>query len=282
MAEEAVKPMAESDEGATPQVGSKRERSTIQFPYVSMEDAAAIAEGIHAVGGNSCQIDQLAAHLKVKPDTGAFRLKLAAAKMFGFITYSSGMATLAALGSRLCDLTQKDAARAEAFLQVPLYNRVYEQFKGASLPPPAGLEAAMVTMGVAAKQKDTARQVFQRSAQYAGYFWSGAERLVYPKVKASSAALANETPTIPIDERESSDRSERKKNSGGGGGGDDTEYHPFIAGLLKTLPPADSDWPMDGRRKWLQAASTIFEVIYKDSDSKGSLRIEVQKDSARS
>jgi hypothetical protein len=70
----------------------------------------------------------------------------------------------------------------------------------------------------------------------------------------------------------------RKKNGDGGDGGD---YHPFIAGLLKTLPPADSDWPMDARRKWLQAASTIFEVIYKDSESKGSLRIEVQKDSGR-
>jgi hypothetical protein len=58
-------------------------------------------------------------------------------------------------------------------------------------------------------------------------------------------------------------------------------YHPFIAGLLKTLPAADSDWPMDARRKWLQAASAIFELIYKDSDSQGSLRIEVQKDSSK-
>lgn len=75
------------------------------------------------------------------------------------------------------------------------------------------------------------------------------------------------------------ERQDRKKgNSGDGSGGD---YHPFIEGLLRTLPPADSDWPMDARRKWLQAASHIFEVIYKDSESKGSLRIEVQKDSVR-
>src|SRR5579864_6929883 len=179
MAQEAVHEQAEPVESGEAQEGSKRERSTIQFPYVSMEDAGAIAKGIQAVGGTSCQIDQLAAHLNVKPDTGAFRLKLAAAKMFGFITYASGMATLEPLGSRLCDSTQEEQARAEAFLLVPLYQRVYEQFKGASLPPTSGLEAAMVTIGVSPKQKDTARQVFQRSAQYAGYFWSGLGRLVY-------------------------------------------------------------------------------------------------------
>jgi hypothetical protein len=53
-----------------------------------------------------------------------------------------------------------------------------------------------------------------------------------------------------------------------------SDYHPFIVGLLKTLPEAGSNWPMDARRKWLQAASDIFELIYKDSESKDSLRID--------
>ena len=38
---------------------------------------------------------------------------------------------------------------------------------------------------------------------------------------------------------------------------------------------------VDRTGKWLLAASHIFEVIYKDSENNGSLRIEVQKDSAR-
>jgi hypothetical protein len=279
MAQESTAEAVEvSSEDATGAGNGKRERSSIQFPYVSMEDAASLAKGIHEVGGNSCQIDQLAAHLHVKPDTGAFRLKLAGAKLFGFINHSSGIATLTPLGSRLCDPTQEEAARAEAFLQVPLYQRVYDQFKGASLPPSTGLEAAMGTLGVVEKQRDIARQVFQRSAKYAGYFWSGTERLVYPKIRAGAQAGVVETPQNPaVDEKTEKPRRDGGNDGDGGSG----NYHPFIAGLLKTLPPAESDWPMDSRRKWLLAASHIFEVIYKDDDSKGSLRIEVQKESSR-
>jgi len=259
----------------------RRDKSTIKFPYVSMEESAAMAKGVQAVGGNTCQIDQLAAHLGLKPQTGSFRLRMISAKMFGFLDYSRGAVTLTPLGSRLCDPMQEQAAKTEAFLLIPLYQRVYEQFKGASLPPLAGLEAAMVTMGVTPNQKDTARQVFQRSAQYAGFFWSGTGRLVLPKNSAGAAAVVEPPAPAARPGDEEPEAQRRKKNGSGGGDGSDGDYHPFIAGLLKTLPPADSDWPMDARRKWLQAASTIFEVIYKDSESKGSLRIEVQKDSGR-
>jgi hypothetical protein len=244
-----------------------------------MEEAVTIAKGVHACGG-TCQIDQLAAHLNLTPNTGPFRVKLGTAKMFGLVTYSMGTIALTPLGSRICDPQQEQSAKAESFLLIPLYQKVYEQFKGTTLPPSAGLEQAMVNLGVSQKQKDTARQIFQRSAQYAGFFWSGPGRLVRPTVKgASSSPALTEQTTENEEPFERAERPERKKGNGGDDGSG--EYHPFIAGLLKTLPAADSDWPMDARRKWLQAASHIFEVIYKDSESKGSLRIEVQKDSAR-
>jgi hypothetical protein len=282
MAEQATKEQA-AEQQSESQEARKNERSTIQFPYITLEEAYAIAKGVHTVGGSSCQVDQLAAHLDQKPDSGSFRLKLATTKMFGLITYSRGTASLTALGARICDPQQEQAAKADSFLSIPLYQKVYEQFKGASLPPLAGLEAAMVTMGVAQKQKSVARQVFHRSATFAGFFWSNRDRLVYPPIKGSTALTPAVEPNTVIPEGDKEqERSDRKKGNGGGGGdGSDGDYHPFIAGLLKTLPPADSDWPMDARRKWLQAASHIFEVIYKDSESKGSLRIEVQKDSAK-
>jgi hypothetical protein len=103
-------------------------------------------------------------------------------------------------------------------------------------------------------------------------------------IKGSAGAAAGAIdPPLPAPDADNEPEAQRRKRNGDGGSGSGSggDYHPFIAGLLKTLPPADSDWPMDARRKWLQAASTIFEVIYKDSESKGSLRIEVQKDSAR-
>ena len=39
--------------------------------------------------------------------------------------------------------------------------------------------------------------------------------------------------------------------------------HPFIEGLLQTLPPPHTDWAATDRAKWLQTAANIFDLIYK-------------------
>ncbi len=61
------------------------------------------------------------------------------------------------------------------------------------------------------------------------------------------------------------------------------ELPPFIKGLLKKLPPPDTEWPNDKRAKWLEAAVKIFDLMYLDSedDSKRSITIGFQKDSAK-
>ena len=48
----------------------------------------------------------------------------------------------------------------------------------------------------------------------------------------------------------------------GGGGGKDP--HPFIVGLLDTLPAPVTVWPKPDRQKWLQTAENIFSLIYED------------------
>ncbi len=265
----------------TPPEKGERGRSTIVFPYLPLDDAVQVAKGIHASGGSQCRIDQLAAYLRLPTDASMFNLRLNTARIFGLAARSQGIVALTPLGTRICDPQQEVAARAESFLSVPLYAKIYAQFKGASLPPISGLETAIGNMGVAVKQKSNARQVFQRAATQAGFFSYGPDRLVYPPIKGSAGAPPPAVdPGLENSEGDKElDRSDRKK--GNGGGNDGGQYHPFITGLLTTLPTAGEDWPMDARRKWLQAASTIFEVIYKDSESKGSLRIEVQKDSGR-
>jgi hypothetical protein len=279
MAAEEIIPITED---AQPQADGKRERSTIGFTYLPLDEAVAIAKGVHAVAGSSCQIDQLAGQLKQSPASSMFKLRVSTARIFGLVTYSQNIVSLTPLGTRICDPQQEQAAKADAFLAVPLYKQIYEQFKGASLPPAGALETVMGNMGVAPKQKSNARQVFQRSATQAGFFAFGPTRLVYPPIKGGvSAPTAIEEDAGNADESTSEKHHRAKHRGGGDGGGSQDELHPFVAGLLKTLPPADSDWPMDSRRKWLQAASHIFELIYKDSESKGSLRIEVQKESAR-
>ena len=48
------------------------------------------------------------------------------------------------------------------------------------LPPAAALEREMGQLGVASKQTGKARQAFERSAEQAGFFAHGADRLVMP------------------------------------------------------------------------------------------------------
>lgn len=254
------------------QDAEKRDKSSIKFAYLPLEDAITIAKGVHDCGG-SCEIEQLAAHLQQKPKTGSFRLKLGTTKLFGLITYSQSTATLTALGHRICDPQQEAQAKVEAFLGVPLYQRVYEQFKGATLPPPAGLESAMVSMGVAPKQKTVARQVFARSANLAGFFWSGEGRLVLPVIKSSAGAASGADQSRNSG---SGDGQDGSGNNGGGGGAGGSD--PAIQGLIKRLPAPDSDWPLEKQAKWLLAISHAFEVIYPREDDGRSLKIEITKD----
>lgn len=60
--------------------------------------------------------------------------------------------------------------------------------------------------------------------------------------------------------------------------------HPFIQGLLDTLPLAEtgkkSEWPVEERAMWLQTAASIFGLIYtsKPDPSGGSQTIKVSVD----
>ena len=266
--------MAQEALGDTQEQGQTHERvrSTVQFPYLALEDAISVAKGVHETGGNSCQVDQLAAHLKLPADASMFRVKMGAARMFGLTSSSQGIVSLTALGIRICDPTQEQAAKAEAFLTVPLYKQVYEQFKGGNLPPASALETAIANMGVAPKQKSTARQVFQRSAAQAGFFAYGPSRLVYPTIKGSTTGSVGDVQTAPTDLEKPPEKPKNGGTDSGGGGG----RHQLIIGLIETLPPEKTEWPTDERKDWLEAAATIFNLIYKSAD-KNSLVIEVRE-----
>jgi hypothetical protein len=80
------------------------------------------------------------------------------------------------------DPARQREAMIAAFLNVELYRRTFDEFKGKRLPPrPHGLERAFQTFGVAPKQTDRARLAFEKSARMAGFFPNGDEdRLVMP------------------------------------------------------------------------------------------------------
>lgn len=229
----------------------RRERSTIQFPYGDLEDAEEIASAIHKNAGDKCTVEQLAAYVRQSATSGTFRLRLSTASTFGLTENQRGEVALTELGRRILDPAQQKRARVDAFMRVPLYKAIYDKYNGYMLPPPKALERETANLGVSPKQTNKARQAFERSAQRAGFFTQGIDRLVLPP----GLDALSETEEIEDQEKE------HKRFGGGGGGGDGLD--PFIQGLLKRLPQADTEWPMRDRAEWLQAAEQVFKLIYK-------------------
>lgn len=275
-----TQPAPEPDADTQGSNDPKREVSKIAFPYDDLDAAVEIARAIYQLTGSESEIEQIAGHLKQSPKSSGLRIQISSAKTFGLTINTQGKVTLTPLGTRICDPQQEKSARVDAFLTVPLYKEIYEKFRGVSLPPDGALETTIASMGVAPKQKERARQIFRRSAQEAGFFQFGTDRLILPAIKAgaggaplSAAGAESEEP------RESSDMSGRGKTKSSGGGG--SELDPFIQGLLTKLPPPDSEWPIEGRLKWLQTAAHIFDLIYKDTDDSQSIDIATKKNSAK-
>jgi hypothetical protein len=258
------------EQDAAPQTKLKqtRQRSSVPFAYVDLQGVMEVATAIHAhVGSGECDEHQLAVWLNKSPKSSGFRILLSTARMFGLMeTDGTGNSKLTSLGRMAVDPTQAREARAKAFLTVPLYSAVFEHYKGGVLPPAAALERELVQIGVAEKQKHTARLVMERSAQYAGFCEHGKDRLVMPGVSPNARKDA-----LPP---EGSSQDGGGGGKGGDGGGDgEKPRHPFIEGLLKTLPDpeADEEWPLDKRVKWLQTAANIFDLIYK---GEGGIKVE--------
>lgn len=255
-----------------------REFSTIQFPYGDLSDAIAVASGMMKLGAVAADPDQLAGAMGLSPGSGNFRTKVTTAKTFGVIDSQQGKYKLTEVGFAVVDKDRAASAKVDAFLTVPLYRKLYEEFRGKMLPPrPAALENTIMNFGVAPKQKERARQAFDRSAQQAGFFDSGGrDRLIKPAVSALGLASddppAVESSAPDMGDGNGSGAGYGNRFSGGNGGGRPPRgLHPFIEGLLQTLPEPGTLWTIEGRAAWLQAAAQNFTLIYK-----GEGKIDVQ------
>lgn len=253
---DAAKASSEAVKGA-----NEKERSTIGFPYYDLKAAEEVALGVYARAGiSSCPLDELAAEMKVTM-SGNFRLKNAAAKLFDLVDKDGVSALkLTDIGLRLVDKSAETEARANAFMAVPLYSALYELYRGKLLPPTKALERELCNLGVSVKQATKARQIFQSSAKYAGYFDSGDDRLVRPRVSGSSAAVEQlERPEVEERSDAAEEFNQKRRKGGGSGGG----YHPFVEGLLQTMPEPGTLWAIEGRAAWLEAAANVFKLMYK-------------------
>lgn len=264
MAETVEQIEDEEDEQAE---SGKRQRSTIGFPYNDYEAAAEVAQAIHGnVGHGVCSATaQLAPWMGQSAKSSSFRTQLAAARMFGLIDSENAESYgLTALGIRVVDPAQARAARAEAFLRVPLFSALFEKYKGGVTPPNAALEREIVALGVSEKQKARARQVFENSAVQTGFREQGANRLVMP-------AVIVPPPTPLVDDLG------KKKGGGGAGGGDvGLDLDPLLIALLQKIPSQGQPWPKEKRLRWFKTFAMNVSQVYDDEDEPVEMNINFE------
>src|SRR5579885_2192844 len=147
----------------------KRQRSSIAFPYMDLNEAIALAKAIHNnVGTGTCTTEQLAPWVKQSPTSSGFRSRLTASRLFNLIdTDRADALKLTDVGRIVVDPKREREGRAKAFLSVPLFAALHDKFKGTALPPTAALEKELIALGVASTLAETARRVLERSADQA-------------------------------------------------------------------------------------------------------------------
>lgn len=247
-------------------VRRERQRSAIAFPYNALQEAGELPEKIHQhVGSGECSDSQLAAWLGMSAKASTFRVRVSSARTFGLIEAGTNEShRLTDLGKRFVDPQRCRDARSDAFLSVPLYKAVFDSYDGGVVPPAAALERQIALFGVAEKQKSRARSALEKSAEYAGFYEHGRNRLVRPG--AHSSGERSESPSPPP---------QTKDESKGGGGRDGFEHDPMIVGLFKRLPRPEDAWTLQERQRWLQTAAQVFDLIYGDEDE-GRVIVSIQ------
>jgi len=124
----------------------------------------------------------------------------------------------------------------------------------------------MEQMGVAPKQTDKARQVFVRSARFAGFFELAPDRLTKPSMSILHDSSDNDSDEV---------RSGIRAN--GGTTPDVLPHHPFVEGLLRELPDPGTEWKVERRVMWLRTAANIFNMIYEDSGDLREIQVSVRQ-----
>lgn len=248
-------------------------RSGISSPYFDLAASLAVAQAIVQQGGGTSSPEQLVHWLGYKSiNSGTYATRISAAnKHFGLIDSSGNTFSLTERAKTiLSPVMPEDAinAKVEAFLAVPLFAKVYEQFRGTSLPPEVGLKNLFQnTYKILPDRLAVAVRVFLNSAEQAGFFSTSGDRskLIKPSVTHS----ASHHPANPINldnlpPKIEAPTQEKPKTSGGdgGAGGVDTA----IIGLLRKLPIQGASWTSAEQTRFLTAFTHTIQFLYPVED----------------
>lgn len=271
---EEVKATKEKDDKV-----QQRLRAAASYAYNDLDDSLSVARRMQEMQGGSCTADQLAAWLDYKSTkSGTFQSRLSSAKQFGFVTGdNSSLLITERARSIFSPVMPEDAtqAKVDAFLGVDLYGKIYERFKGTTIPPRVGLRNLLVNQyGLSADAADKAVRVMMESAAQAGMFPNGDDnRLVRPGVRASAPPVPPAVAAAPAPPQGQpaptpSERPEPLVRHGGGGGdgGPPAGVHSAIVGLLRELPPAGSVWPKKSKDRFVKAFLATLDFVYQTDE----------------
>lgn len=256
-----------------PKAGKPKTKSGTVAPYYDLASCEKVASAIHRDAGGSCERAQLAALLQYSgTKNGAFLTRVASAKAFGLIDQHGELLRITPRGAVIAaPLTSNDAqrARVEAFLNVELFRKVYEEFNGQTLPMIAGLRNLFASKyQLLPDRVDPAIKIMLDSADTAGFFraTNGSRTRMVAPLLAPVSEPANGGAGRVESGATVQEHPEPKQRNGGGGNGGGGEIPPAILGLLTNLPPAGT--PMSGKKRGALIAAFTATVgyLYPDKD----------------
>jgi hypothetical protein len=188
---------------------------------------------------------------------GAFRGRTAAGRMCGAVETQGSELVLTDFGERICAPASRAEALAEAFLRIPLYKALYDRYAadGGSVPDSATIEGDMIRLGVSDSRIGIIRRAFLRSAEVAGYFRSGPDRLIRPSGAGGTLSVMTSFPPAP-EEPAAQHAPPRVPIA----------EHPMYKALTDELPPVGSALSAKELDRWINIARINLRHIYRLDD----------------
>lgn len=265
--------MASDNSEVTNGDAPKRTRSGTASPYFDLDTSIKVAETIHSMGGGSCSSDQLAHWLNYKSTrSGTYLTRIAAARQFGLIESLGDRHSVTERGMRIVapvmdtDVTQ---AKIDAFMDVELFSKVFQRFRGSTLPADSGLKNLFATpeYAILPDRIDAAIRVLTNSAEQAAFLVTSGDqrRLIMPSVVGAAAPKSQST--SDEDKPTPTTLSEKPKGSSHPSLEHTSGVHSAIVGLLRELPPPGTPWPNAKKQRFLTAFQSTIDFIYPEDES---------------
>lgn len=258
-----------------------RARSSVAFPYYSLDKSIDVPRVIHQRAGGRCGRGQLAGLLGYSGvKNGGFATRISAAKMFGLIEESGESISLTDRARKiLSPVRPSDAeqAKLDAFMSVELFRKVFEDFEGHTLPGPDGLQNLFLTeYKIVPKQVASALRNLMESADSAGLFdLGGRTKLIRPIIRPESSEQSA-TPTLaqpgttrehpPAEIEQEPQHTFRTKATLTGANPDLNGVHPALVGLIQNLPPIGSTIGPKRRAALIDAFKHTVNFVYPEEE----------------